>query len=347
VAIQNLIGMFELLFNKIRQMSIYKCLRAPQIVYVLTTPESHSNIGDQAQVVAIYRWLHKNYPKSRILELDKDICFNETLLLKYKKYIADKDVIFIHSGGNLGNLYMWSEIGRRNIIQHFPNNKIIQLPQTVSFTQDEVGHVELRNAQRIYMSHKNLILLGRDLRSAELLKQYFPNICSFAIPDFVLSLEGAYKVNTSPRKNEILLVLRNDKESIFEASQRAELVKRLKPYNCSFYDTTLDHPITKNNREQEIMDLLNYFNSFEAIVTDRYHGLIFSTMLHKPTIVLPTCDHKLTSAFDWFEGIPFLKLISVDELSNISEYIQNLMLVDNSESKDFRKLYFNDLAKKL
>lgn len=318
-----------------------------KIVYVLTPPENHRNLGDQAQVVAIYRWLHENFEGYPILELDKNVCFDKQLLLKYKSSISSDDLIFIHSGGNLGDMWLWSEYGRREVVKMFPNNKIIQLPQTVSFSDTPQGHEELRLAQDIYNAHPDLTILGRDPQSAELIKTYFPKVKSWAVPDFVLSLEGAYAIDSQLAQGTILLCLRNDRESILTDSVRTQLVSMLPSWKSAFYDTTLDYDILKEERENEIVKLLNYFNQFEVIVTDRYHGLIFATILHKPTIVLPTWDHKLTSAFSWFEEMAFIKKMSVDEFNEFPVIVEEIRQTNTENVTDFNQKYFNSLKKEL
>ena len=42
-----------------------------RIIYGITPPASLSNLGDQAQVVAIYDWLQRMFPEHEIVEVNK------------------------------------------------------------------------------------------------------------------------------------------------------------------------------------------------------------------------------------------------------------------------------------
>ena len=56
------------------------------------------------------------------------------------------------------------------------------------------------------------------------------------------------------------------------------------------------------NLEQEVIVKLRQFASYECVITDRYHGTIFSIIANTPVIVIKTNDHKVTSALEWFDG---------------------------------------------
>ncbi len=316
-----------------------------KIVYVLTTPPSHTNIGDQAQVLAIKKWFEKYFPEVPVLEVEKQDCLDKIDLLK--KIIHDDDLIFIHSGGNLGDRHMWSERGRRSIVKHFPENKIIQLPQTIYFSDTRDIDSELANSKEIYNNHKDLTILARDPKSEVLGLQYFPDKMKFAIPDFVLSIDNIYPINVDVKKGSVLFCLRNDNESVFENKHREELYSLVSPFKYEIYDTTLDRFIYEHTRKTEIINLLEYFASFEAIITDRYHGLIFSTIVKKPTIVLPTDDHKLSSAIEWFSDIPYIKMLKMNSTHLLKKELQAIIDLESDYVEDWNKKYFKHLKTKL
>lgn len=319
-----------------------------KIVYMLTPPPSLSNIGDHAQVVAIYRWLKKNYPDLSIIEFDKNDCILQIDFIK--EVVNPQDLIFIHSGGNLGDRGVWSETGRRNIIQAFPQNKIVSLPQTIFFSDSEKGRAEKENSIRIYNKHTDLTIIGRDNESSILASQLFPKSKVLTIPDFVLSLDIKDIVQKSEKREfkKILFCLRNDDESIFSMTEKMQLPILLKLEYDSFeyFDTTIDTPINIDRREDFLLNILNYFSQFELIITDRFHGLIFATLLTKHIIVLPTVDHKLTSAIDWFEGMPQIKFIQKEEIKSIL-HVANELLKERPVLKNWNELYFDRLKERL
>lgn len=323
---------------------IYKNRRykkTKKIIYLLTPPPRLSNIGDHAQAIAIHKWFKKHFSYLEVLELNKDDSDMYILALKY--LVNKDDIIFLHSGGNLGDRGIWTESIRRKYIKKFKKNKIISLPQTIYFSSSRKGRIEKKKTEKIYNKHNNLIIMGRDEESTNIAKHMFINSKIYNIPDFVLSLDVDYGSNNkvkAPKK--ILLCLRKDKESILSESERKRIIQNI-PYYCRHYDTTLKKPIV--NRENTLIKTLKMFSQFDIIITDRYHGLIFSVLCKKPCIVIPTVDHKLTSAIHWFKEISFvLMLKDINEIPNkINELIDN----NSKITPNWNHLYFDSLAKQL
>jgi len=320
-------------------------INSKKIIYALTPTKGLSNIGDHAQVVAIYKWLKANYPDLPIMEVDKDECIKQIEALK--SIIQKDDIIFIHSGGNLGDRGIWSETGRRSLIMAFPENKIVVLPQTIYFSNTNKGNSEKAISQRIYNAHNNLKVIARDYESLKLAKEIFPNNHPIAIPDFVLSLNVSDFIEKQVEESvQYLFCLRKDDESIFTEEERLKFPEIMNTDSYDFFDTTLEHSLPIDQREAYVKSTLEYFSKFKFIVTDRFHGLIFATLLNKPILVLPTVDHKLTSAIEWFKDMPQIKLIRKEELSDIKQLVSSLKSVE-PQYINWKALYFDNLKDKL
>lgn len=181
-----------------------------KIFYTITPPPKLSNVGDHAQAIAIRVWLEKHYHQLPIIEVDKSQ--TRYLMPALKWLIGSEDLIFLHSGGNLGDRGMWSEKNRRLVIKSFPKNKIISLPQTIHFSETKIGRREKENTRKIYAAHPNLTVIGRDPKSGEIAEELFPKAKTYCMPDFVLSLppKNSGIKNTTPK---VLLCLRLDSES--------------------------------------------------------------------------------------------------------------------------------------
>lgn len=308
-----------------------------KIIYALTPPPELKNVGDQAQAIAINAWLRKNFPSLPILEVNKQE--SKEFMPALKWLIQPEDLIFLHSGGNLGDRGIWSESIRRLIIINFSKNKIVSLPQTIYFSDTPTGIKERENTRRIYANHPNLTVMGRDLRSGELAAELFPKAKTFCMPDFVLSMSPR-ESNGKNNPLKVLLCLRLDDESALTPEQREEIANRL-PYQCSYYDTTIDEPIAASQRETFLENTLKLFQSNDAVVTDRYHGLIFAIICRKPCVVLPTVDHKLTSAIDWFKDVPFV--IFAHNIEEIPSLVDRCLMVENRVAPDWNKDYFDKI----
>ncbi len=306
-----------------------------KIIYALTPPPYLPNVGDQAQAIAIHGWLKKHFPDLPVIELDKDEC--QHFLPGLKWLVQPEDIFFLHSGGNLGDRGIWSESRRRLLLTSFPANQIVSLPQTIYFSDTKVGRTEQENSRQIYATHPNLTVIGRDPRSGELATELFPKAKTFCMPDFVLSMAP----RESPTKNEppkVLLCLRLDDESALTEAQRQEIGHSL-PYPCTYYDTTLDQPIAAGEREKTLDNTLDLFLACDVVVTDRYHGVIFAVLCRKPCVVLPTVDHKLTSAISWFQDVPFVAL--AENLNEIPSLVTQCLAAESREVPDWNALYFD------
>ena len=311
--------------------------RSRKIIYAITPPPNLKNIGDHAQALAIHAWLKKHFPELPVIEMDK----NQTryYLPALRWLVQPADLLLLHSGGNMGDRGIWSESIRRLVISTFTKNRIISLPQTIYFSDTSAGKREREITRRIYANHPNLTIIARDPSSGELAAELFPNAHTFCVPDFVLSLPPRQPGNkNSPPK--VLLCLRNDNESSFTPDQRLELSHML-PYESTYYDTTVADSIKVMDRETFLGHALDLFQAHDVVVTDRMHGVIFSILCQLPCVVLPTVDHKLTSAMKWFEGIHFVALAQT--LQEVPRLVEECLAVQSRDTPDWNAEYFDKI----
>ncbi|WP_114952861.1 polysaccharide pyruvyl transferase family protein [Sphingosinicella terrae] len=309
-------------------------------VYALTPTADLRNIGDHAQAVAIRAWLEKHYPDSPIVELDKDMaiaCHEEI-----RARVRPSDRVFLHSGGNLGDRGRWSEGGRRLMIAGLRHVPVVSLPQTIHFSDTPSGRAELNTSQHVYGRHPDLTVLGRDAVSGALAAKLFPRARTGTYPDFVLSLSAsAFDLEPNPaHAGKLLACLRLDNESVFDPEGRQRLFDRL-GRSATLFDTTLPDPIPPELRRATLRETLNLFAGHDLVVTDRYHGLIFAVICRKPAVVLRTVDHKLTSAIEWFSGIP--NVIFCESAERIREAVEEAKAVPDFDYPDFNGDYFDRL----
>lgn len=308
-----------------------------KIIYALTPPPRLKNVGDHAQAVAIHAWLRKHFPELPVIEMDKDQARYYLPALRW--LVQPSDVLFLHSGGNLGDRGIWSESIRRLLISTFTRNQIVSLPQTIYFSATSTGRKERENTRRIYAVHPNLTIIDRDPRSGELAAELFPKAQTFCTPDFVLSLPPSQpgKRNNPPK---VLLCLRLDDESVLSTDQRGEIADCL-PYQCTYYDTTLATPIEVSEREVVLKRTLDLFRASDVVITDRYHGLIFAVLCRKPCVVLRTVDHKLTSAMHWFKDVPFV--VFAQDLDELPSLVECCLAVESRQVPDWNTKYFDKI----
>ncbi len=311
---------------------------------------SHTNMGDQAQSVCIREWLKKNYPSLFVLEL------NTTELLKQEKWIYDylrkitkeNELIFIQSGYNITDIYSEQEHVHRKIIETFPNNKIVFFPQTIFFSDTEKGHKEEAKSRTVYNNHKNIVLLCRDKISYEFGKTLFLNCKTFLFPDIVTTKIGTAEYDHNNREG-VLLCVRHDAEKLYSDNEINFLYERLKKNEpVTMFDTTITdktgYQVTAN-RKKYLNRMLDTFAKHRIVITDRYHGIIFSLIANTPVIVLRTNDHKVSAGLEWYQGLMSENLYSADSLDDALKIAQNVKPKDTTNNTNPFCLEFYDKLK--
>lgn len=179
-------------------------------IFVFSMP-THGNLGDQAIAIAEKRYIKDILFDYQIVEIPD--FYTRLGILRFKRKIRKNDLIFIHGGGNFGTIYPGVEADRRAIINSFPENPIIQFPQSVYFSNDSFGEKSYKESYKTMVNHKNITLVARDSESLNKLKKMFQNthVKILYSPDMVFYLNKV-SFNNIVRNNKILFILRNDSE---------------------------------------------------------------------------------------------------------------------------------------
>lgn len=321
------------------QKQIYQGKNRTPMIYYFCIP-IHSNLGDQAQLVCIKSWLRENYTEYTVAEIcSRTVPHN--YINQIQKQIKSCDLIFIHSG----YLFMNDETDVPmilNVIKAFKQNKIIILPQTINFSSKEME----QKFQHIFNLNSNITLLCRDFVSYDKALFLFPNIKCVAFPDVVTSLIGSFK--SDYHRDGICFCLRNDKEKFYSEEEMSNLINRLSQYKHIIIDTTLSiSPFKMNhNRKKIIYDMINNLAHVKLVITDRYHGTIFSVIANTPVIILNSTDHKLSSGVKWFPNNIFGEAIQYARNLNEAYELANNILNNYKDIKNstyFKEKYWSQL----
>lgn len=212
-------------------------------------------------------------------------------------------VIFLHGGGNFGDLWERHQLFREHVIRSRPENPIVMLAQTIHFESTTA----LDRARSVIDGHGSVTLLLRDDESAEIARR------EFSCP-VQLCPDGAFGIGSLDRSRaasvDVLFLLRRDKErkadvSVSGTSESSfvtdwiqsrgtlsEWVDRSVRRRRSFGRTAdrLLHGISgrlgdsaARSRVQRAVDTLSLAR---VVVTDRLHGHILSTLLGIPNVLL-------------------------------------------------------------
>lgn len=314
-----------------------------KIVYLLTP--NHGNMGDQAIAYATEKYLRENFKEYDILEFHKNEIYKyaETI----KMLLNEDDLIVLHGGGNLGNLYMPEENARRFIIKNFPKNKIISMTQTISFTKDDEGQEELGKTKEIYNNHKDLTIIARENFSFKIMKEELVNCKIINNPDIVFYLSDTFNDNIENRKN-IMTCLRSDKESILGNQKQAFLDNLKIKYNNIFeYDTVIDKDLDKSNRYIELKNMFDKFTNSKVVITDRLHGMVFCVITKTPCIVTKSLDHKVIGTYEWVKDLNYIKLVDNLNFDEIEPLMKELINSKEKSQINFKEKYFDSLKSRI
>jgi pyruvyl transferase EpsI len=335
---------------------IYNCiLQRKAKVFYLSSP-THSNGGDLAIAYGSRRWIKEYFSDKILIEVHE---FDVTVKLHdLIKQCNKKDVIFLHGGGNLGDWYGYPEEFRRMVINAFPNNKIIIFPQTIFFSNTAKGIKCLRDSQENYLKHSDLTLITRGKMSYEFAKENFSFLKLLCCPDMFFYCDGYF--NTSKQRNgKALLCLRHDIEKNIEGKDLEFIKNTLKQNNLdySYQDTQLDNPTnefilslqsnyTIKSSEFAVEKLIDVFFQHQFVVTDRFHGVIFSYLTNTPCIALKSADHKIEEGVNWITDSNFIYYLGND-YSKIADYIKQATNVIPHKNKNIKEEYFVKLKENL
>lgn len=298
------------LIAKLQDM-IHDCLKdyvsKDEPVAILDFPDIR-NCGDSAIWLGEMAYLKDRYGKrpayvSRVNDFSPDDL----------ERVMPTGPIFIHGGGNFGDIWPAHQDFRERVLERFPNRQVIQFPQSIHYN----SQARLDESARIIGRHKNFVLLVRDEESKEFAQKHFDCVVRLC-PDMAFSI-GALPPAAS--EFPVLGMLRTDLEkagnadlSAFpdipmedwttESAKRVRLSKALGAAGALLALKPAETRLRKldaaaHNRFQRG---IRQISRGRAIVTDRLHVHICSLLLGRPHAVLDNSYGKIRRFMAAFSG---------------------------------------------
>ncbi|UWU25475.1 polysaccharide pyruvyl transferase family protein (plasmid) [Rhizobium sp. CB3060] len=221
--------------------------------------------------------------------------------------------IFIHGGGNFGDIWDAHQDFREKVLEQFPHRLVIQFPQSIHYNSP----ARLTQSARVIGRHKRFVLLVRDEHSKEFALKHFD--CEVRLcPDMAFSI-GAIQ----PKEPEVpvLAMLRSDLEKVGDADLSAypdipkedwitESARRVRIAKALGAATAL---LDLKPAEMRLRKLdaaahnrlgrgIRQISRGRALVTDRLHVHICSILLGRPHAVLDNSYGKIRRFMDAFSG---------------------------------------------
>ncbi|MFX1521778.1 MAG: polysaccharide pyruvyl transferase family protein, partial [Promethearchaeota archaeon] len=221
-----------------------------------------------------------------ILKLDKWIY--EKILRPYKIQATPNDVILIHGGGNMNDI--WHGIWLlKSVLQH-TNNVLIVGPQTYWFNEISFPDLFTKTKQDIYLfcREKFSYQLLNSLRLPRNVQVLLSNDTSFYLSkeDFNVC-EGYHD----------LICLRTDKESAL--FQKKEEIARF--FESLTLATMPEKKIFVKDLSlvKDFRDFIHLIETSKKVYTDRLHVAIVAAILGKETVLYTNSYYKNRGVYDY------------------------------------------------
>jgi exopolysaccharide biosynthesis predicted pyruvyltransferase EpsI len=258
----------------------------------------HSNVGDSAI------WLGEiEYFRSRLGRRPSYVSRQHDFSARGLDASAPDGTVFIHGGGNFGDIWKHHQAFREMLLTTLKHRKIVQLPQSLQFFSAERRDV----TARAIAAHPDFTLLVRDRVSLDLATEHFDCRVEL-VPDmaFFIGL-----VPAATPSFDVLALLRTDDEKagldtsalrsvrvedwLDESRAAVRLAKilgclgaaaemRLAGLKEAQLTAVAQHRVNRG---------LAQLSSARAIVTDRLHCHILSLLLGRPHAVLDNSYGKI------------------------------------------------------
>lgn len=305
--------------------------------FILMNTPDHGNMGDHALALAALKFFNKYFPQYEVVEFTGkqwDYCYRII-----QEQLNHKDIIFFVGGGYMGNVWPKESERVRKIIEAFPDNKKVFLPQTFYYQENDFGR-----DFKFYGCKENILYIHREHNSYDM---FLKNVvvkkeCNLLYPDMVFGLADK---QTEGIRDGIKICIRRDKERIIDS----RIIGKIEDYcqkegiNYSYIDTVIDRNINQSERSEQLNELFNNIKSARLLVTDRLHGMIFATILGTPCVVFDNLTGKIEGEYRWISNLKYVSLCENDDaiLDNIRDMY---VLKDTEYPKEFFKEEFQNMA---
>lgn len=313
-------------------------------VILVATPD-YGNLGDQLIAFGEIEWLNNFFPKRQLILFSQNELLEDKKMRLFLSQIKKDDLIFLQGGGNLNNLYLLSEKIRRRVLTACPKNKIVLFQQSINLTSPTQATSIKEETEKIYNNHKNFTIIAREETSYQNALKSFPRLNVLKYPDMATYLFRKVEPSHSAKRNGIIFCIRKDVEKFYSDEQIQSMTEKIREdFNITLSDTHVGHPVNSENRIAEVQKLIDSIAKHKVMVTDRFHGAVFSILANTPCVVLRSADHKITDGVKWFKDVD--GIFYADDITQVPDLVKKAEkfapIVQPDFSHYFEKMY-NDI----
>lgn len=278
--------------------------------YVLLDCPYHANLGDhliwEGTLCALKKLPYKCLYTSSVEYYQED-------------KIKDGRLILICGGGNFGDVWPRHQELRRRILEKYPKCKLVHLPQTMRYSDEETlkRDVELFTREK----ERNVIML-RDKKSYEYAKEHFGECNLMLVPDMAFAMEVPERYIGTKKTGKTVYIRRKDHELSAEGDnlvpQDVEIrdwptyeklpllrhivyitggpIKWLLPKK--FYCCYMDWAYNKILHPFYTKGALRFIVNFDKIYTTRLHAGLLGYFLGKEIVIVDNNYGKMRAVWD-------------------------------------------------
>lgn len=279
--------------------------------HVLLDFPSHWNIGDSAI------WLGEVDILQRVHGRRPDYVSHIRYPLdQIEGYLPENGLIYLHGGGNFGDIWPRYQNHREAVIKRYPQHRIVQLPQSLHYS-DPAG---IEATKRAIGSHPDFHLLVRDRQGVAFAQEHFD--CNVhLVPDSAFGIDMTrFARNAAPQG--LGGIFRTDQEQRDDAADAVTFFGDVASEDWrvpSLFDQMREKATMgafmklpqrwMGGAGSKAFDALachkvgvgfTQIDRHAVMVTDRLHGHIMATLLGKPHVVIDNFYGKITNFIDAF-----------------------------------------------
>jgi len=245
--------------------------------------------------------------------------------------ISKETTILFNGGGNLGDIYHEHVDFLLKIVDRYPNNKIVVLPQTFYYQDKVVEKDDLSHLAR----HNKITFCARDSFVEQNLKNFFPNKV-LLVPDMAFCIKPSSITDWCVKEHlDRLVIQRNDCEKK-NASQKngGGTISDWPVFEHSLMKSTFFNKIFKrlSDKKIPIVNLLinkvwdfyaqhifckamlregvRFISPYKIVETTRLHGCILSILLNKQIFLQDNSYSKNKHFYEtWLSDLDSVQLI--------------------------------------
>lgn len=300
-------------------------------LFLLGTPV-HGNLGDHAIAMAARQFLNDRFPGYAVIEVEPRTA--EKYMGYMKKHLIRDGLVLNTGGGSFGSLWFDEERMLRTLLRTCADDRVIILPQTIYFTQDEEGQRILAESQAAYTAHRDLYIGCRERYTYEFMQEHFPGCRLVLAPDMVLYLRP---VETAGPREGVLFCMRTDKEAMGYDMTGLERAIQADGLGIVRTSTVLPRELYGPRRFREVRKKIAQFAGARLVVTDRLHGMLFALLAKTPCLVLENRSYKIRGVYEWIRDVDSVRLTDAEHM--LQTYRELIGMGEGTGHRDMRPLF--------